>query len=141
MTFIMFFICIILLLYFPKMLLLSLFIVCISIIVKYIINLHPLTTYIDGNYKVVNKIKMGSIIKVDGQNVLIRSKVSSNIGDVIAIKGQISEVLNTKGFDIVSYLKTKHIASQIYPSELTINETSKSFFVKTHEYIRNGPIG
>nr|WP_168380681.1 ComEC/Rec2 family competence protein [Mycoplasma todarodis] len=54
------------------------------------------------------------------------------------IKGNIRPITNVGEFDIVSYLKTHKIASEIFPTKFSIYEYSDSFFNKTRSYIHTG---
>ncbi len=81
---------------------------------------------------------MGPIINVEGHRVLVHSKLTLNTGDIISLTGHTVKIKNANMFDLVTYLKTKQIMSQIYPKDLLIKELSHSFLNSAHTYIENG---
>ncbi len=121
------------------MILLSILLVFILFFSKLIINLKPIDTYVDGDFVVTNRINAGPIITVDHQNIIVHTKVESNIGDVINIKGHIKAITNHGTFNAIGYFKTHKVTSEIFPSQLHIEEHSLSFFNKTRTYIKAGP--
>ncbi|NQZ29540.1 MAG: ComEC/Rec2 family competence protein [Mycoplasmatales bacterium] len=128
-----------LLVYYPKLLITTFILVFIYLLIKYLLDVKYVDKYINGNYTVISKLKMGSIIKVDGQRVLVKSTEDINPGDVISLSGHIIKIKNINNFDIVTYLKTKQIMSQIYPKTLSIITFNKSFFNLAHLYVKTGP--
>lgn len=67
----------------------------------------------EGSYKVNKVIGMGAVIKIDGSNVLVKTKQHISEGDIITIKGKIETVRNNSEFDLVTYLKTFNISHVI----------------------------
>ncbi len=124
----------------PKYVILSISLLMIYIISTNLIGFHSINENIDGNYKVINNIRMGPIIKVGNQHVLVHSDIKLNIGDTINIKGLVKPVKNFHGFDKITYLKTKKISSEIFPQCLSINSYDKSFFNKSRRYIEHGSL-
>ncbi len=127
-----------LLAFYPKLLITAFLITIILVVVKHFINVSYIDRYLDGEYTVISRIKMGPIIKVEGHRVLVHSKLTLNTGDVISLTGHVVKIKNTNKFDLSMYLKTKQIMSQIYPNDLSVKELSHSFLNRAHAYIENG---
>ena len=126
------------LVYYPKLLIITIILIVIFFLSKLLLNVEYIDRYIDGNYTVVSKLKMGPIIKVEGHRILVRSTENVNPGDVISLNGHVIRIKNTSTFDMVAYLKTKQVASQIYPKNLSIIAIDRSFFTIAHTYIKTG---
>ncbi|CAM9141772.1 ComEC/Rec2 family competence protein [Mycoplasma todarodis] len=124
--------------YYPKLLLITIALVFLYFLSKQLLDVKYIDRYIDGKYTVISKIKMGAIIKVEGQKILVKTTENINPGDVLSLKGHIIGIKNTNNFDMVTYLKTKQIMSQIYPKTLSIIAIEHNFFNDTHEYVNSG---
>ena len=122
----------------PKYIILGISLFLIYLISITLININPLNEHINGNYKVVDHIGMGSVIKVRDQHVLIHSKIKVSIGDEITIDGWVQPVKNYHNFDAITYLKTKKISSEIFPQNISIVSYNRNFFNLTRSYIENG---
>ncbi|MCK5807025.1 MAG: ComEC/Rec2 family competence protein [Mycoplasmataceae bacterium] len=94
----------------------------------------------EGSYKVNKVIGMGAVIKIDGSNVLVKTKQHISEGDIITIKGKIETVRNNSEFDLVTYLKTFNISHVINArfSHIGIQHTT-DFRVSMKDWLRNSP--
>lgn len=93
---------------------------------------------VDGIFRVNNKISMGGIVNIDGNNVLVKTKDSINAGDEIRIVGKLSKVTNTSDFDLVTYLKSLNVFYLISSPKIEVKAVTNDIRVLAREYVSNG---
>ncbi|MCK5807317.1 MAG: ComEC/Rec2 family competence protein, partial [Mycoplasmataceae bacterium] len=94
-----------------------------------------------GKYEVVKVISSGAIIKIDGNNVLVKTKLPIKLFDVLWVTGKVEEVKNYKGstFDYAAYLKTLNIRNIIMHPSVKVLLHSGDLRVSVRDYILSGP--
>ena len=125
----------------PILILYSLIVLSIALLVShFLIDMTLDSVKADGSYKVNKVIGMGAIIKIDGSNVLVKTKQHISEGDIITIKGKIKVAVNNSDFDLITYLKTfnvKYVINQRF-SNIGIQHTT-DFRVSMKEWLRDSP--
>ncbi len=93
---------------------------------------------INSTYNVNSTISMGAIISVDGSNVLIKTKEVLNQYDQIKVTGDISKVINTSDFDLVTYLKSLNVFYLVKRPTLNLVAKSNDIRILAREYVSSG---
>ncbi len=100
----------------PILLMYALSLVALVLLIKHLTTEKAITKFISSTKSVDGICSMGPVIKVDGQNVLLRSKDAIGLWDKIHVSGRITEVKNFSDFDLKTYLETLHVKNIIvYP--------------------------
>lgn len=121
----------------PKLLFITLSILIIVFPIHFATQMHPITQYIKGNYKVIKNTSMGPIIKANHEYIFIKTKENFNIGDIIKVNGQISQIKNNSDFDKVTYFKSLNVINQIEYPKVTIIEKTNDFRIDINNFILN----
>lgn len=89
---------------------------------------------LNGNFKIQKKLSSGLVISHDGENILVRTRMSLAEGDYISILGKI----NKPSTKMQNYLYTQKIVNVIYYSRIKILATNSDFRNLFSSYLNTG---
>ncbi len=125
----------------PYILLGALLLYSIVALSMFLQNQNHLSKSISGIYEIKKITSSGPIIKIDGNNVLVRSKDKFNLFDEIEVSGIVETPKNfaTATFDYVAYLKTMNVENIISNPTVHIVSSSNDLRAQAFTFITNGP--
>ena len=102
---------------------------------------HPSVDVAKGDYEIKQITSSGPIIKIGGNNVLVKTKKVFKLFDVIHVSGRVDVVENfgKSTFDYKAYLKTLNIRSIIQRPYIHLVSHSTDLRVAVKDFIISGP--
>lgn len=126
------------LLFKPKKLLASLMILSLALLIQKLIGAKNIDYGVNGDYKVIDVISFGPIIKVKGQRVLVSTYDDVLVGDVIRISGNIERPSNYNNeFNFIGYLESQNIKNYIKSNNVIVTQESRDIRAKLYLFLLN----
>lgn len=123
----------------PKYLIVSIFVFLIVILVHLLTMPHSIDGYVKTKVRVIKNTSMGPIVKINRENIFIKTHEKYNLGDIFYVSGRTTIIKNTSDFDIVTYFKSLNTINVILRPNITLLEETKDMRIHFQNYILEGP--